>query len=151
MSSMLQLGAGQGVTVTALGSTYVTKTDGSHVLGAYSLLEEAFWADDTPLHRHVGAEESFYVLSGEIEVWTEDSVSQASAGAFIVVPRGAAHALRRLSSKPVSMLTIVSPPGFEAIFRAVADEGEEQLLADPQRLVDLAARYGTEVLGDYPS
>jgi hypothetical protein len=32
----------------------------------------------------------------------------------------------------------------------VANEGEDALLADPERLADLAARHGTEVLGDYP-
>jgi hypothetical protein len=48
------------------------------------------------------------------------------------------------------MLSIASPPGFERIFAAVAEIGEEELLADPERLADLAAEYGTEVLGDCP-
>ena len=74
----------------------------------------------------------------------------ASSGAFIVVPRGVPHALRRLSPEPVRMLTIISPPGVERIFAAVAAIGEGELLADPERLATLAAEYGTEVIGDYP-
>lgn len=116
------------------------------VLGA----GEEFWGETTPLHSHPGAEESFYVLEGRVELWAGGATSEAISGAFIVVPRGVPHALRRVSAEPVRMLTIVSPPGFEQIFRAVAEIGEESLLADPERLAALAAEYGTEVLGDYP-
>ena len=150
MTSAFLVGPGDGPVVTALGSTYVTKTDGSHVAGAYSLTEESFWADTTPIHSHVGAEEAFYVLAGEVEAWVDGTTSNAGPGAFLVVPRGVPHGLRRLSSEPVRMLTLVSPPGFEEVFEAVAQHGEEALLADPERLVELAAAFGTEVLGDYP-
>lgn len=118
--------------------------------GAYSLTEETFWAETTPLHAHPGAEEAFYVLAGEVEAWIDGDRSTAGPGCFVVVPRGAPHGLRRISDDPVRMLTLISPPGFEKIFDAVAREGEEALLADPERLVDLAARHGTQVLGDYP-
>lgn len=149
MSSVFVLLSG-GDKVTALGSTYRSKTDGSHVAMAYSVMEEEFWGDSTPLHSHPGAEETFYVLGGEVEVWADGVTNAASAGAFIVVPRGVPHALRRLSVEPVRMLTLISPPGFEKIFAAVADEGEERLLADPDRLLALAQAYGTTILGDYP-
>lgn len=150
MSSIFLLPTG-GDHVTALGSTYHVKTNGAHVADAYSLMEEEFWGATTPLHTHPGADESFYVLDGRVELWSDGITSEASSGAFIVVPRGTPHALRRLSDGPVRMLTIVSPPGFERIFAAVAAIGEEELLADPERLVALAAEYGTEVLGDYPA
>lgn len=150
MSSLYLLPEGGGPEVTALGSTYRTKTAGAEVAGAYALLEEQFWAETTPLHRHVDAEESFYVLDGEVEVWVDGVTTLASSGAFLVVPRGVSHGLRRVSEEPVRMLTLVSPPGFEKVFEAVVEQGEEGLLADPERLVELAARYGTEVLGDYP-
>lgn len=150
MTSAFLLGPGDGPEVTALGSTYVTKTDGTPVAGAYSLTEETFWAETTPLHTHVGAEEAFYVLAGEVEAWVDGSRSAAGPGSFLVVPRGVPHGLRRLSADPVRMLTLISPPGFEKVFEAVVEHGEDALLADPERLVELAARFGTEVVGDYP-
>lgn len=150
MSSLYLLPESGGPEVTALGSTYLTKTDGTEVAGAYALLEEQFWAETTPLHRHVDAEESFYVLAGEVEVWVDGVTTLASSGDFLVVPRGVTHGLRRVSEEPVRMLTLVSPPGFEKVFEAVVEQGEESLLAEPHRLRELAARYGTEVLGDYP-
>ncbi len=150
MTSAFLLSPGEGHEVSALGSTYTTKTDGTHVARAYSLTEETFWGDTTPLHIHAGAEEAFYVLAGDVEVWTSGTTSAAGPGAFIVVPRGVPHGLRRLSVAPVQMLTLISPPGLENLFDAVVAEGEQDLLTDPARLIVLAAQYGTEVLGDYP-
>ena len=42
--------------ITALGSTYNVKTYGAEVGGAYSVMEEDFWGDTTPLRRHPDAE-----------------------------------------------------------------------------------------------
>ncbi len=111
---------------------------------AYSVMEEEFWGDTTPLHSHPGAEETFYVLGGEVEVWADGVVSKASAGAFIVVPRAMPHALRRLSDEPVRIAHPHFTAGFEKIFAAVADQGEDNLLADPDRLLALADKYGTK-------
>jgi len=151
MTSAFLLGPNEGHDVTALGSTYVTKTDGAHVAGAYSLTEETFWGDSTPVHIHTDPEEAFYVIAGDAEAWIDGDTSVAQAGSLLVVPRGIPHGLRRLSSDPVRMLTLISPPGFERFFDAVVAAGEEELLADPKGLVALAAQYGTEVLGEYPA
>jgi mannose-6-phosphate isomerase-like protein (cupin superfamily) len=141
---------GAGAQVTAFGSTYTMKADGAATAGAYSLVEEVFWGETTPLHRHTNAEEAFFVLSGEVVAWIDGAETLAEMGTFFVVPRGVPHGLRRVSNQPVRMLTLVSPPGLQGFFDAVAQVGEEQLLADPQRLVQLASEYGSEILGDYP-
>ena len=148
---MTLLGPAEGPRLTALGSTYTTKAGADATGGAYWLTEEEFWGDTTPLHRHTAAEEAFYVLSGEVAMWIGDRESVAGPGAVLLVPRGTPHALRRLGPHPVRMLTLVSPAGMEQFFAAVVREGEEELLADPERLVTLAAEYGTEVLGDHPA
>jgi mannose-6-phosphate isomerase-like protein (cupin superfamily) len=120
------------------------------VAAAYSLVEEEFWGETTPVHAHPGAEEAFYLIEGQVELWADGRTTQATSGALIAVPWGVPHGLRRLSDEPVRMLTIVSPPGVERLFAAVAAIGEEKLLADPERLAALATEYGTEILGDYP-
>ena len=147
---MTLLGPGEGRRLTALGSTYTTKADDATTRGAYWLVEEEFWGRTTPLHAHVTADEAFYVLAGRVAVWLDGSENDAGAGAFLLVPRGRPHALRRISEEPVRMLTLVSPAGMERFFQAVVDVGEEELMADPQRLEALAAAHGTEILGDHP-
>ena len=142
---------GEGRRLTALGSTYTTKADAAVSRGAYWLVEEEFWGAPTPLHSHTGAEEAFYVLSGEAAVWIDGTETGAGPGTFILVPRGTPHALRRLTDDPVRMLTLVSPPGMERFFEAVVRAGEDALLADPERLAALAANTGTEILDDHPA
>lgn len=148
---MTFLGAGEGRRLTALGSTYTTKADGSSTEGSYWLAEEEFWGATTPLHRHTTAEEAFYVLAGRVSVWLDGGESEAGTGDFLLVPRGHAHALRRLSDDPVRMLTLVAPAGMEQFFQAVVDAGEAALLEDPGRLLTLAAQHGTDILGDHPA
>ncbi|RZU30710.1 cupin domain-containing protein [Blastococcus saxobsidens] len=147
---MTLLGPGDGTRLTALGSTYTTKADGAATRGAYWLVEEEFWGSTTPLHTHTTADEAFYVLAGRAAVWLDGGETEAGPGTFLLVPRGRPHALRRLTDEPVRMLTLVAPAGMEQFFQAVADAGEEELLADPERLVELAAEHGTEILGDHP-
>lgn len=147
---MIVLEPGEGFRLTALGSTYTTKAASAETRGAYWLVEEEFFGDSTPLHAHTVAEEAFHVLSGEVAVWIGDAETVARPGAFLLVPRGTPHALRRLGDEAVRMLTLVSPSGMEDFFRAVVRDGEEWLLEDPQRLVTLADQHGTLILGDYP-
>jgi len=148
---MLHLvGPGQGATISALGSTYTTKTDGQATGGAYSLVEEELWGDPTPLHLRTREEEAFYVLSGRLAVWAEGTETIAEPGTFLLVPRGVAHAARRVGDKPARMLTLISPAGLHAFFETVVREGEERLLADPERLMALTAEFGSEILSDYP-
>ena len=144
------LGPDDGRRLTALGSTYTTKAGDADTRGAYWLVEEEFWGATTPLHTHTTADEAFYVLSGRAAVWLDGGETEAGPGAFLLVPRGRPHALRRLTDEPVRMLTLVSPAGMEQFFQAVADAGEEELLSDPERLTLLAAEHGTEILGDHP-
>ncbi len=132
------------------GSTYRVMTDGSRgdgllshgrgVLGRHDAASQPPWRGGDLLRTRWRGRG----LGGR-------RVSKASAGAFIVVARGMPHALRRLSDEPVRMLTLISPPGFEKIFAAVAEQGEDNLLADPDRLLALADKYGTKILGDYPA
>ena len=148
---MLHLvGPGEGATVSALGSTYRTKTDGRATGGAYSLVEEELWGDPTPLHVHTREEEAFYVLSGRVAVWADGTEKVAEPGSFVVVPRGVPHAVRRVGEEPPRMLTLISPAGLQRFFEAVVREGEEEILAQPERLVALAAEFGSEILSDYP-
>ncbi len=142
---------GVGSRTSALGSTYTMKADSDATAGAYSLVEEEFWGESTPLHVHVGAEEAFYVLAGRVAAWVGESETVFEAGTFLLIPRGAPHALRRVDSAPVRMLTLISPPGLQRFFDEVVARGEDELLAEPERLIELAASYGTHILGDYPT
>ncbi len=53
-----------------------------------------------PLHIHHSSEELFYVLSGGFECQIGGERVRATAGSFLLVPRGVAHAPRVVGSGP---------------------------------------------------
>jgi quercetin dioxygenase-like cupin family protein len=114
-----------------------------HAEGAvYSLIEMAHPANVGPaLHTHPGGDEAFYVLEGEYEVRCNDDVFVGTPGAFIFVPRGAAHAYT--VGPQGGRVLVVTPAGLERYFAEVAD----QLSRGPVTLdaeVEIASRYGQE-------
>jgi quercetin dioxygenase-like cupin family protein len=63
-----------------------------------------------PPHMHGEHEEAFYVLEGQMSFSVEGDVIEASAGDFVLVPRGLRHAFDIEGSKPARYLCIFSPP-----------------------------------------
>jgi mannose-6-phosphate isomerase-like protein (cupin superfamily) len=57
---------------------------------------------DTHLHRN--CEESIYVVDGEVECGIGERRIRMSAGACAVVPRGAVHTIRCVSTAPAELL-----------------------------------------------
>jgi mannose-6-phosphate isomerase-like protein (cupin superfamily) len=128
--------------ITVLGSTYRYLEDGGATGGAYSLVEETFFGDPPPLHVHDDAEEAFYVLGGSGAAVVDGQERPLTPGAYVVVPRGVPHTLRRDAEEPLRLLTVMSPAGFERFFLAVAaTPGGEAALSEDD-LVALAASYG---------
>ncbi|HET9566400.1 MAG TPA: cupin domain-containing protein, partial [Mycobacterium sp.] len=89
----------------------------------------------------------FYVLSGRLAVWVDGTEQVAEPGAFLLVPRGVPHAARRVTDEPVRMLTLVSPAGLQRFFESVVREGEEGLLAHPERLAPWPPSSAARSLG----
>jgi quercetin dioxygenase-like cupin family protein len=139
---------GEGEVVTALGSRYRYKVVGESTNGAYSLVEETLLDDEgPPLHVHEGEEEAFYVLSGRGVFAIGEDRRELGPGDFVVVPRGAPHALARVGDE-LRMLVIVSPAGFEQFF--VEIERRESVAGTPlgeEEVVALAADFGTHIVG----
>lgn len=140
---------GEGEVVTALGSRYRYKAVGASTNGAYSLVEETLLDDEgPPLHVHDHEEEAFYVLEGRGVFVVGDDRRELGAGDFVIVPRGAAHALAKARGQDLRMLVITSPAGLEQFFVEVqnrqAPTGSSMREED---VVALAAEFGTRIVG----
>jgi mannose-6-phosphate isomerase-like protein (cupin superfamily) len=103
-----------------------------------------------PIHRHGGIE-AFYVLSGEIEVLSEDGGNaqwiKAGLGDFIEVPSNAKHGFRNRSQRPVvQLITTTSKLGrfFQEIGRSITQGANlsSRLPKDIQQFLITAERYG---------
>ena len=117
--------------------------------GAFSLLEATEPPDfGPPLHIHHNAAEAFYVLEGEYLIWIEEREYACPAGSFIFIPAGIRHGFR-VGSQPSRKLNLYAPAAMVGYFdelSAAIRSGD----VDPQRLDEIALRYGMEVIGAVP-
>ena len=79
----------------------------------------------TPLHAHPKADEFFYVLEGELELFSHGTTHRVSQGGFCFTPRGTPHAFRGIAPK-TRMLAGQTPGDGDAFYR----EASEPMAAD---------------------
>jgi quercetin dioxygenase-like cupin family protein len=116
---MVEPGAGTPASVAGplAGSSVVFKIRGEQTSGAFSIVE--FVAGPgffVPPHRHERTAEISYVLEGELGVMVAEEEFQARAGSFVVRPKGVPHALWNATDRPVKLLDVYTPAGFEAFY-----------------------------------
>jgi mannose-6-phosphate isomerase-like protein (cupin superfamily) len=126
------------------GERTVVKTAESDTRGAYAVRENSVppGFGGVPLHLHREAEEAFFVLEGELTVFAGDETLAAPAGSFVLIPRGAVHAIANPGAVPVRWLTIISP--------AWVSGWIEEETTDPDKLAAVYAKYGLEIVGPPP-
>lgn len=109
-------------TVQLIGAkvTFVPMDEGA----SYSLTE---WdlepgVAGTPIHIHHDHDEGFYVMSGHFGFVLDGITTYTKPGAHVLVPKGHAHSFWNAGARPARCLIIISPPGLEQYFRALAAE-----------------------------
>jgi mannose-6-phosphate isomerase-like protein (cupin superfamily) len=64
-------------------------------------------------HVHAEEDDAFYILEGEMTFVLGDEEVAAPPGTFVLVPPGVEHAFRNDRDRPVRMLNIHAPAGFD--------------------------------------
>jgi len=102
--------------------------------GAYCLLEVSAAAGvSVPRHTHTREDESYYVLSGELEVVVGGEVFVLKPGDSLMAPRDIPHELRNPGSGENHFLLIFSPSGFEEFVMATAIPAPDNAAAPTER------------------
>ena len=116
--------------------------------GGFSLVEHPIPPRTlvAPLHRHANEDEYSYVLEGRMGAQLGDEVVHAQKGDFVLKPRDQWHTFWNAGDEPLRILEIISPGGFEHVFKEMADDPEAMA---GETALALDARYGVEV--DYES
>jgi mannose-6-phosphate isomerase-like protein (cupin superfamily) len=117
-----------------------------------------------PLHIHHDADETWYVIDGQLTVFVGDERIVAGPGDFVFGPMGVPHAFLVTSERAESLITFSpagtkGPSGYgvegffrEAAVRVVPGQAPpEPAEADPEELARLMARYGIETVGPPPT
>jgi mannose-6-phosphate isomerase-like protein (cupin superfamily) len=64
-------------------------------------------------HVHADEDDAFYILEGELVFAFGDDEVRAPPGTFVLAPPGVEHGFRNEGSRPVRMLNIHAPAGFD--------------------------------------
>jgi quercetin dioxygenase-like cupin family protein len=105
-----------------------------------------------PLHVHLNEDEFFTVTEGEITFYIDGQVVTASAGQSAFVPRGLPHCFKNRSNRIAKVLVLFTPGQIEGFFDyglpvdGVAPSDAHLL----RRIVELAPKFGLQVLGPSP-
>lgn len=124
------------------GVEVVFHLDGAGTDGRFSVVEHplAPGALIEP-HTHQREDEYSFVLSGTVGMLLADREFEATVGTMVAKPRGVPHAAWNAGAEPASFLEIISPPGFEQFFPAVADLFAGPTEPSGDALEQLAERY----------
>ena len=98
--------------------------------GAFLLFEDRMTGGKvTPLHVHVGEDETFHVLEGELLVHIDGVEHRVAAGGTAMIPRGIPHAFK-VASGNARVLTLLVPGTAEAFYRAASDPATAETPVD---------------------
>lgn len=93
-------------------------------------------------HFHRTFSESFYVLSGTVQLGDGDDWVDAGPGDFLYVPEGGIHAFRNVEDEPASMLILFAPGApREHFFEELAEIRRSGRQLTPGEWTDLYARH----------
>jgi quercetin dioxygenase-like cupin family protein len=122
--------------------------------GAFFLFEDVMERGKcTPLHRHPEADETVYLLEGEILVNVDGAETRVDAGDVLFTPKGLPHAFLVLS-ETARVLTFQTPGIGQAFYRdasePAADDAPEVVDVARVRASAQANPRGIELLGPPP-
>jgi quercetin dioxygenase-like cupin family protein len=135
------------------GGVHTWLATGEETGGAFLLFEDAMDAGKrTPLHTHPDADETMYVLQGEILVHLDGAEERIGAGGLILAPRGLPHAFM-VTADDTRLLCLQTPGCCQSFYFGAS----EPLTPETSRVVDFdrvrtsgAANGGIEILGPPP-
>jgi mannose-6-phosphate isomerase-like protein (cupin superfamily) len=133
----LKVGASGGASYLATGAS----TNGQFGLYRWDMGPEPA-GPGTHFHRTIS--ESFFVLSGTVQLFNGEEWTAASAGDFLFVPEGGLHAFRNESGEPASMLILFAPGApREGYFEGLAEMGASGRQPGEEELAEFFLRHDT--------
>lgn len=136
----------------------------THEAAASTFESVVFPGFDVGAHVHIGCQEIFYVIEGELDLlafeprlrttdgWSRwesrdgRRVVRAGPGSFMFVPAGCPHAFSNPGRTPARMLFQTIPAGHEQYLRELSGLARRGFPPDPEAVAELRCRYDIEQL-----
>jgi len=127
---------------------------GEQTNGAYAVVEIfTVPGGGPPPHIHHREDEMFYILEGEGTIFAGDDTIRASAGTCVHVPTGMVHHYKNEGNRPLRLLVMYTPAGFEGYFLKVGTPTRHRDEAPPpvteetfKRFMAAAAQFHLEIV-----
>jgi mannose-6-phosphate isomerase-like protein (cupin superfamily) len=146
-------GPGAGDARWWFGQLALVKAGAPETDGRYTLVEIVVPPNyATPPHAHGREDEAFWILDGELVFDVGDETFDASAGSYLLAPRGVAHRFTA-GAGGARILFLFTPGGFERFIEATSVEARQPTVppADvtpPENVAEIARAFGTEIFAD---
>jgi len=134
---------GRGRSVSLRGTRVEFKVESDSAKGASLSEGNVLPGFDTGLYVHERLEETWFVLSGELDFRGGDQTFTAGPGATVFVPPHVPHAFANRSETDATFLLTLSPPGHDRYFDELADILAVDGPPDPDAIAELRKRYDT--------
>jgi quercetin dioxygenase-like cupin family protein len=149
-----------GDTYDHLGLRLRMRLTGQDTAGGLALIEHVGRRGaGSPLHRHTREAETFLVLDGDLDGWSDEDHTVVSAGDTLYLPSGSEHAYR-VRSDTAQFLLLITPAGFERFFITDGTPSEPDAELPPvpgppapeavERLAQILSDYGVSITGPPP-
>jgi mannose-6-phosphate isomerase-like protein (cupin superfamily) len=143
--------ATQGATTWFNGDIYRMPLTAAQTGGAIGMVDAIVPPGGGPVpHVHERSDETFYVISGEVEFLLDGEAFLANAEDVVFVPRGAVHRFHNPGIRPATLLFVYTPGGPEGLFIEGGDAPIPGTQVQPwgperidDRLLGLLAKYDT--------
>ena len=153
--------ATEGDTYDHLGLRLRMRLTGEDTAGSLALIEHiGRRGTGPPLHRHAREDETFIVLDGDLDGWSDDDHTVVTAGDTLHLPAGSEHAFR-VRSETARFLVLITPAGFERFFISdgTPSDPDAQLPPVPgpppveavERLAQILSGYDVAITGPPPT
>ena len=126
--------------LTIFGETVEILVDGSMTAGTSAVTVQLTPpGGGPPLHSHTREDETFTVLEGEFELFSDGEWHKLPVGDLFFAPRGGIHTFRNAGKTMGKIAVFISPAGMEHFFEALAGLTPEK---DMPRILEIFAEYG---------
>jgi quercetin dioxygenase-like cupin family protein len=126
------------------------KIEAADTEGRIAIVEQPLEAGRlVPPHRHHVEDELSYVLDGEIGYRVGDEEGVARKGCYLWKPRGIPHTIWNGTEQAALVLEIITPAGFEAYYRELAELAKHPGGPHLETRAELGRRYQLEYLPEW--
>ncbi|HZM92249.1 MAG TPA: cupin domain-containing protein [Vicinamibacterales bacterium] len=135
------------------GGTYRVVTTAPETTGRHFAFEAAEPpGGGPPLHTHAAEDEYFAVLDGEFTFYIDGCVTTVTAGGSAFVPHGMPHCFKNCTTRDARMLIVFTAGQIEGFFDYGLPVNGQRPSDDRliERILEMAPRFGIEVLGPSP-